>query len=215
MEPNKITLKTFTISVLTVLILEFVFRLAMAGQNAISLPAMGILRCLEAILVVFISFRFEKSPGGIGLSPSTLLPGILKGFIWSACFGIAAGLLFLALFIAGIDALKLVRTPLPASPQQIVIFFLVGGLIGPVAEEIFFRGIIYGFFRRWGVYAAAGISTLFFVIPHNIGNHIPITQMVGGIVFAVAYERERSLMVPITIHTSGNLAIFSLMFIAC
>lgn len=213
MEPNQITLKTFAISVFTVLILESVFKLEMAGQNAVSLTAMGLLRCLEAIILVFISFRFEKRPGGIGLSQATLLPGFVKGFIWSACFGIAAGLLFVILLTAGVNALALVRTPMPASPQQIAIFFLVGGLIGPVAEEIFFRGIIYGFFRRWGIYAAVGISTFLFVFLHNTGDNLPITQMVGGIVFAVAYEREKSLMVPIIIHTSGNLAIFSLMLI--
>jgi membrane protease YdiL (CAAX protease family) len=33
---------------------------------------------------------------------------------------------------------------------------------------------------------------------------------VGGIVFAIAYEKEKNLMVPITIHCLGNLAIFSL-----
>jgi len=39
---------------------------------------------------------------------------------------------------------------------------------------------------------------------------IPLPQVVGGIVFAVAYEIEGSLMVPITIHVLGNLAIFTL-----
>jgi membrane protease YdiL (CAAX protease family) len=33
---------------------------------------------------------------------------------------------------------------------------------------------------------------------------------VGGLVFAVAYEIEKSLLVPITIHVLGNFAIFSL-----
>ena len=213
MEPNQITLKTFTISVFTVLILESVFKLTMAGHNAVSLPAMGLLRCLEAIVLVFISFKFEKRPAGIGLSQPTLLPGIVKGIIWSTCFGIAAGLLFLILLTIGVNALTLVQTPVLASPQQIAIFFMVGGLIGPVAEEIFFRGVIYGFFRRWGMYVAIGISTFLFVFLHHTGDNIPITQLVGGIVFAIAYEKERSLMVPIIIHTSGNLAIFSLMFV--
>jgi membrane protease YdiL (CAAX protease family) len=35
---------------------------------------------------------------------------------------------------------------------------------------------------------------------------------VGGIVFAIAYEKEKSLMVPVTIHCLGNMAIFSLTF---
>jgi membrane protease YdiL (CAAX protease family) len=86
----------------------------------------------------------------------------------------------------------------------------VGSVIGPIAEEIFFRGVIYGFFRQWGAVIAIIFSTLIFVFTHPIGGSIPVTQFVGGIVFAIAYEKEQNLMVPITIHCLGNLAIFSL-----
>jgi len=212
MEANKITLKTLTISIAAVFAIETVFRLAISGQPGSHLPALGIIRCLEALLLVFITGRFEKDPNAIGLSRSKMLPGLLRGLIWSVCFGIAAGVLFLVLFAAGINPLKLVNTPLPSAPRQIFIFFLVGGVIGPIWEEIFFRGIIFGFFRRWGVYAAILISTALFVLPHFDGHHLPLTQIVGGIVFAIAYEKEKSLMVPITIHCLGNMAIFSLAF---
>jgi len=212
MEANKITLKTLTISIAAVFAIETVFRLAISGQPGSPLSALGIIRCLEALLLVFIAGRFEKDLNAIGLSRSKMLPGLARGLIWSVCFGIAAGVLFLVLFAAGINPLKLVNTPLPSAPGQIFIFFLVGGVIGPVWEEIFFRGIIFGFFRRWGVYAAILISTALFVLPHYDGHHLPLTQIVGGIVFAVAYEKEKSLIVPVTIHCLGNMAIFSLTF---
>jgi membrane protease YdiL (CAAX protease family) len=212
MEAIKITLKTLAISIAAVFAMETVFRLAMAGQTTSPLPALGLLRCLETSALVFIALRFEKNPDAIGLSCSKILPGLVRGLIWSACFGIAAGVLFLGLFAAGINPLKLVNTPLPSAPRQIFIFFLVGGVIGPIWEEIFFRGIIFGYFRRWGVYAAILISTALFVLPHYDGHHLPLTQIVGGIVFAVAYEKEKSLMVPVTIHCLGNMAIFSLTF---
>jgi membrane protease YdiL (CAAX protease family) len=201
MEANKITLKTLTISIAAVFAIETVFRLAISGQPGSHLPALGIIRCLEALLLVFITGRFEKDPNAIGLSRSKMLPGF-----------IAAGVLFLVLFTVGINPLKLVDTPLPSAPRQIFIFFLVGGVIGPIGEEIFFRGIIFGFFRRWGVYAAILTSTALFVLPHFDGHHLPLTQIVGGIVFAIAYEKEKSLMVPIIIHCLGNMAIFSLAF---
>jgi hypothetical protein len=212
MEAIKITLKTLAISIAAVFAMETVFRLAMAGQTTSPLPALGLLRCLETSALVFIALRFEKNPDAIGLSCSKILPGLVRGLIWSACFGIVAGVLFLGLFAAGINPLKLVNTPLPSAPRQIFIFFLVGGVIGPIWEEIFFRGIIFGYFRRWGVYAAILISTALFVLPHYDGHHLPLTQIVGGIVFAVAYEKEKSLMVPVTIHCLGNMAIFSLNF---
>ncbi len=82
-------------------------------------------------------------------------------------------------------------------------------LIGPIAEEIFFRGILYGFFRRWGAPTAIVLSTLLFVLPHTSGSIIPVTQLIGGILFAVAYEVEKNLLVPMLIHCLGNLAIFN------
>jgi len=49
-----------------------------------------------------------------------------------------------------------------------------------------------------GVYVAVVLSTLLFVITHPVGHNLPLTQIIGGIVFAVAYEKEKSLLVPIT-----------------
>ena len=212
MGTNQITLKTLALSILAVFVLEAVFRLALTGLSASFLPALGIVRLVECLLLLYISFRFEKNPNAIGLGRSQLLPGLAKGLLWSVCFGIAAGVLFLILFVAGINALKLINAALPSAPYQIFIYFLVGGVIGPIWEEIFFRGIIFGFFRRWGGLAAILISTVLFVLPHYDGHHLPLTQIVGGIVFAVAYEKEKSLIVPITIHCLGNMAIFSLPF---
>ncbi len=214
MEANKITLKTLVISIAAVFAMETVFRLAFAGQTASPLAALGIIRCIEAVLLVFIASRFEKDPNAIGLSRSKLYPGLRKGLVWSAGFGIAAGIFFSVLLASGLNPLKLVHTPLPSAPWQIILFFLVGGVIGPVWEEIFFRGIIFGFFRKWGPYTAVLISTALFVLPHYDGSHIPFTQIVGGIVFAIAYEKEKNLIVPVTVHCLGNIAIFSLTFLS-
>jgi membrane protease YdiL (CAAX protease family) len=214
MEANKFTLKTLAISIAVVLAMETVFRLTLAGQTVSPLLALGITRCIEAVLLVFIANRFEKDPNAIGLSKSKLYPGLKRGLVWSAGFGIAAGILFAVLLAAGINPLKLVHTPLPSAPRQVILFYLVGGVIGPVWEEIFFRGFIFGFFRRWGLYTAILISTALFVLPHYDGSHLPLTQIVGGIVFAIAYEKEKSLIVPVTIHCLGNIAIFSLTFLS-
>ncbi|MEJ2731154.1 MAG: CPBP family glutamic-type intramembrane protease, partial [Deltaproteobacteria bacterium] len=56
------------------------------------------------------------------------------------------------------------------------------------------------------------LSTLLFILPHShsSGLALPITQLIGGILFAISYEIEKNLLVPITIHSLGNLAIFIL-----
>jgi len=210
MEANKISLKTFIVSIAGILIIETGFRLALDGRISYALPALGMLRCLESLLLVVTAVLLEGDPGAIGLSRPKMMAGFIRGLLWSACFGIAAGVLFLILLAAGINALKLLHSAKPASWQHMIIFFLVGGLIGPIAEEIFFRGIIYGFFRQWGAIIAIFVSTLVFVSTHSVGGSLPVTQIVGGILFAIAYEKEQNLMVPITTHCLGNIAIFSL-----
>jgi len=209
-EANKISLKTFTISLSAVLFIETGFRLAISGWIASSIPTLGLIRCLESFSLVVIVRWIEKDPGTIGLSRSKIPAGFIKGLIWSACFGIIAGVCFLILLVFGINAMELMYPSRPAFHPNLIVFFLVGGVIGPIAEEIFFRGIIYGFFRHWGAIIAVVLSTLIFVFTHPVGGNLPLTQLVGGIVFAVAYEKEKNLMVPIAIHCLGNLAIFSL-----
>jgi len=209
MEAKKITLKTVAISIAAVLMTEVLFRPAIAALFVSPLPVIGITRMAEIILLILIVVQFEKSTGAIGLTPGEMFSGFKKGLIWSACFGIAAIVLFVLLYLAGINALRMLYSPLPHPKLIVLLYLLVGGVIGPFAEEIFFRGILYGFFRQWGVYTAVALSTLLFVLPHLTGGNIPFTQIVGGVVFAIAYEREQSLLVPITIHCLGNLAIFS------
>jgi membrane protease YdiL (CAAX protease family) len=78
----------------------------------------------------------------------------------------------------------------------------------------FFRGMLYGFLRRWGVVVAIVVSTGVFVLAHPISQGFPLPQVAGGIVFALAYELEGSLMTPIVIHVLGNFAIFTLSMIS-
>jgi len=210
MEANKISLKTFAAAAAAVLCIEALFRLMPPGATLTPLATLGVVRCLEAVLLIYIAVRLEKDPGSIGLTPARIPAGLKQGLIWSAGFGLIVGIFYIALLAAGINVLHIFIASRDPSPQQLVIFFLVGGVIGPIAEEIFFRGIVYGFFRQWGVPLAVLASTLLFVSIHPYGAHLPVAQTVGGLVFAVAYEREKSLAVPITIHSLGNLAIFSL-----
>jgi membrane protease YdiL (CAAX protease family) len=51
------------------------------------------------------------------------------------------------------------------------------------------------------------------VLAHPISRGFPIPQAAGGIVFALAYEIEGSLMTPIVIHVLGNLSLFTLSLI--
>jgi membrane protease YdiL (CAAX protease family) len=145
----------------------------------------------------------------VGLQRRRLVTGLKKGLLWSACFGVIVLLVAITLYVsAGINVFDYLQGR-PAAKRGLWLFLLIGGVISPITEEIVFRGVLYGYLRRWGMLAATIGSTVFFVLAHSIQGAFPITQIVGGLVFAVAYERERNLLVPIVIHMLGNLAIFT------
>lgn len=215
MEANKIKLSTVFFSIIGIAAVEIVARL-LINQNLVApltVAELGPVRIAQIIfLLILIKIR-EKRLSAIGLAWTGAYQGIIKGLTWAVFFGAAAGLVLLIIYLLGVNVLKLFQMQIPADGYKLIVFFLVGAFIAPVAEEIFFRGILYGFFRRWGMLTALVLSTLLFVLSHPSRHTIPVTQMIGGILFAVAYEMEKNLLVPITIHVLGNLAIFTLALI--
>lgn len=177
----------------------------------------GVARCAEIFVILLIFYVSKNGVTGIGLSRHRMIRGIRNGLIWSGGFGVLAGLGGLILFLWGMDPLRLIHVGLPHTRSGMVLFFVVGGVIAPIAEEIFFRGVIYGYLRgsvfkgmkHWGIWPALIISTALFVMAHQVGAGIPLPQLVGGVVFCLAYEIEKSLFTPIVIHSLGNLALFT------
>jgi len=213
MEANKIKLSTVFFSIIVIAAVEIVVGLLINQDLLAPLTALGLARLAEIILLLFLINIREKNLSPIGLASTGAFQGIKKGFIWAVFFGAAAGLALLIIYLLGINVLRLFQMQLPSDGYKLIVFFLVGAFIAPIAEEIFFRGILYGFFRKWGMLTALVLSTLLFVLSHPASHTIPITQMIGGILFAVAYEMEKNLLVPIIIHVLGNLAIFTLALI--
>ncbi len=210
MEPKSITLNCLLISAAALVGLEFVAKFIIAYGDLHPMTGLGFARIFQIIFLLFIVSYMEKNLASIGIVRSQLFSGIKKGMIWSLGFGLATGLVFVSLWLAGIQVSAIFQTPMPQKNSDVFLFIAVGAIIAPLVEEIFFRGILYGFFRQWGVAMALVISTALFVLTHVTGSSIPITQAIGGLLFAVAYEIEKNLFVPIVIHSLGNLAIFCL-----
>lgn len=209
MAPNSIQLKTLAGALVFVLATE---ALAAMGADLIPLPGLallGLVRLVQITGILIMVIYWESGLVSIALSPGAWGRGLARGAVWSLGFALAAAIGMTLLYLSGNNPLTIVRTPMPKPGVELGLFFMVGGLIGPLAEEICFRGILYTFFRRWGILFAIITSTALFVALHAV-HGLPLTQIMGGIVFAVAYETSRNLMVPITIHVLGNLAIFSL-----
>ena len=213
MESDRIQTDTLLISVTTVVAVELAARCLIPACAFNPLLLLGAARILQTVLIIVTVINWGKGLSSIGLIPSSMVHGFKRGLVWSACFGIATFFAFIALFLMDIDPFALIKADLPQTPGQRILFFVVAGLIGPIAEESFFRGMLYGFLRRWGIVTALVGSTLLFVLAHSVSYHVSLPQIIGGILFALSYEVEGSLMVPVTIHVLGNLAIFTLSLI--
>ena len=214
MEPGAGALKIFGLATAGVIAIEALARWGIGQWGLGPLGATGLARLLDIAWLALVISRCPRGWERTGLGRETWGPGLHRGLIWSAGFGFAAALGWAGLRLAGTDPLRFLH-PGPAARQATpILLFLVGGFISPVAEEIYFRGLVYGGLRRWGFWPALALSTLMFSLLHAGGaSGLPITQIVGGLVFAVAYEIEKTLLVPITIHVLGNLAIFSLPYV--
>jgi hypothetical protein len=210
MEAKKIKLRTLLLCFAAVLAIELVTWVVTSKSPYHPMLILATARLLQILLIILIVLTWGKGFSSIGLARSEMLSGLKKGLLWSAGFGALVSIACVGLFVAGINPLTLMKARLPTQTGDLILFFIVGGMVGPVAEELFFRGVLYGFLRRWGLIVALVLSTLIFVLCHPIGHGIPVTRLVGGFLFALAYEFGGSLAVPITIHGLGNLSIFSI-----
>jgi membrane protease YdiL (CAAX protease family) len=52
------------------------------------------------------------------------------------------------------------------------------------------------------------LSSALFASAHTAFQSIQPVQAAGGVLFALAYERSRSLWAPLVLHVTGNVALF-------
>lgn len=89
---------------------------------------------------------------------------------------------------------------------------LLVGVVTPIAEELFFRGVVYRYVRRWGVAVAVIGSSLLFALTH-LNLIVGLNALLLGIVTSLAYERSGSLSVAAITHVVFNtLAVLMLYF---
>jgi len=89
---------------------------------------------------------------------------------------------------------------------------LIGGLMAPLAEEILFRGLLYGWLRRfWRILPATMLSAAIFGLIHGI---VPViaAAFVVGLALAYVYERTGSLWTPTIVHATQNCVAMAIMF---
>lgn len=92
----------------------------------------------------------------------------------------------------------------PLSSLQVGLLFLLLAVLVPIAEELFFRGMIYPLLRwRWGRTVAIVLSAAIFAVAHVIPLLMPALFFVG-LVLGQLREWSKSIIPGILIHATQN-----------
>ncbi|MGC9324389.1 MAG: CPBP family intramembrane glutamic endopeptidase [Desulfomonilia bacterium] len=154
-----------------------------------------------AQVIVIFAFAFTLS----GVRARSVMAECTVGLVLSLAFG--AGVLvtdgaFRLAFDRGLLPLLLRKE----SMENALLFFFIGCVAAPFAEELFFRGLFYSWLRqKFSVIIAVIVSSLVFASAH--GAFSPV-QLIGGLVFAIVFEWRGSIWAPFVIHGLGNLGIW-------
>jgi membrane protease YdiL (CAAX protease family) len=90
---------------------------------------------------------------------------------------------------------------------------LFAAIAGPVIEELFFRGFLYGAFKKYiGVFWSMMITAAIFAALHaHIVGFVPIMAL--GVLLAYLYEKTGTLVSSMTVHIVHNLSMLFLVFL--
>ncbi len=99
---------------------------------------------------------------------------------------------------------------------NILLTLLVLGLLAPIAEEIYFRGVLFAWLRtKIGVFAAAFLTSAFFAAVHTnymVGDGAATALALAqigtlGFICAMLYQKSGSLLPAIFFHMTNNLIV--------
>jgi membrane protease YdiL (CAAX protease family) len=96
--------------------------------------------------------------------------------------------------------------------------FLGAGLIAPIAEEFYFRGLLYNLLKsRIEVTLGILVGSAVFGLGHLTSVGVVISSFVFGVIASIVYERSQSIWLPIALHVIQNafgvIAVFGLLFV--
>jgi len=172
-----------------------------------------------AVIFYFILVKYKDKLSSLGIT--------FMGFYKNVLSGIAAYIFILPVLIMTLilSMLFLDRIGYKAPPQPVfdmffeekrssVILFLAifVSILGPIVEEIFFRGFLYSAVKkRFGVLIGVLLSGALFSMLHvNIAGFLPI--MILGVLMAFLYEATGSLVTSAAVHILHNSIIVGFVF---
>ena len=204
-------LPVFLIHLLVAAVVGVPLVLGVETENA---RAVGLVLASEVALLgvtlLWLNRRYGVGLAGVGLRALTgsnvgigLLAG-LGGLAVSIVMTAAIGGLVES--ITGEPVPQPEQIPISGEPSTALLWLLGVGVVvlAPIAEEVFFRGMLFAGLRRWAApWPAVLLSSVIFGITHVIPIVIlPIAAL--GVLLAWLVEKRRSLVPAIVAHMTFN-----------
>lgn len=128
-----------------------------------------------------------------------------------AAYGVAGffGVFFSAVFLSYIFEASGSQIENPVGSilnDPILIFFAV--FVSPISEELFFRGALYRFLKsKMGTFNSIVATSLIFALFHigYLSLYEFIGAFIGGVIFALIFEKSKTISSTITAHFLVNL----------
>ncbi len=183
------------------------FDLAQGGAMAYSIPRIG----LGVAVLIFMASLAGNDRGSVGFTLHAR-PSWSFWPKWTMFLGgiVLAGSLVVSAGLWMFDSLPTLQGEFH-SKEQILNSLWQGCLWAPVEEELLYRGALcvplaalIG--RRWTVF----VGGLTFAALHYVYGNLGVNHVFAGFVMSWAYLRSGSLLVPILLHSLGNLLVWFL-----
>lgn len=97
---------------------------------------------------------------------------------------------------------------------EFIIIFIMGAVLAPISEELFYRGMIYTLFRKYlGPTWAAILAGLVFGLAHwDFWRTLPLA--IGGAALCYIYEKSGSILVSALAHGVWNGVMAGLIYVS-
>lgn len=102
------------------------------------------------------------------------------------------------------------------SGSAFALAFLFLGILAPISEELFFRGLLH----TWGMkfvekfWIRALITSTLFGLAHLDSVGVTLSAFIMGWVIAWMYEKTESILMPIVIHAATNSTAVTLLYVS-
>jgi len=185
--------------------------------------AIGLLNAASLIGAVYLAGvrRGKVSWAGLGFIPASIkVEWIILAIVVSLALIPVRSFMGAAIewMISGsLDSLQMRGNVLFAGAELNLGNFLVSliiiGVIVPISEELYFRGLLYRWFQlRFRFWPAILLSSLVFGLAHFDSLAVMVSSFALGVVNAIAMERTKSIWVPIMMHAVTNGAAVVIMY---